>query len=77
MMKLIINARCEGYDTDQISYTMTVGELIECLQQYDEDTQVYIGNDQQSRDDWYTYGRLTACDICEEYEDEEDGTEDA
>ena len=72
-MKLIINANREGYGTDQIRRTMTVGELIDCLSQYDEDAPVYIGNDRQSYG-WYTYGGIQAHDI-EEAEDDEDEEE--
>lgn len=51
---VIISARREGYGIDQISYTMTIGELIECLEQYDEDSPVYL-----SHDNGYTYGGIT------------------
>ena len=75
MLKLIIDANREGYGTDQIRYTMTVGELMDYLGQYDEKTPVYIGNDKQSRGGWYTYGGITEYGISEvddEDEDEED-----
>lgn len=42
---LSISARREGYAVDQISDTMTVGELIRLLEDYDEDMEVYISND--------------------------------
>ena len=71
IMKLIINANREGYGTDQIRHTMTVGELIEMLSQYDEETPVYVGNDPQSYG-WYTYGGITWNDLHEVEEDEED-----
>ena len=44
-MAIIINANREGYGTDQIRNTMTVGELIDALSDFDEDTPVYIGKD--------------------------------
>ena len=69
-MEIIINANREGYGTDQIRRTLTVGELIETLQQFDEDTPVYIGNDRQSYG-WYTYGGITWDDI-----EERDGEEE-
>lgn len=69
-MSIIINANREGYGTDQIRRTMTVGELIETLSQYDEDSPVYIGNDRQSYG-WYTYGGIRENDI-EERDEEED-----
>ena len=71
-MAIIINANREGYGIDQIRNTMTVGELIDALSDFDEDTTVYIGNDRQSYG-WYTYGGITMRDIEEtDGEDEED-----
>lgn len=68
---VIISAMREGYALSQINYTMTVGELIECLEQYDEDAQVYL-----SHDNGYTYGGINESRICEEYtgESEEEET---
>lgn len=37
---------------------MTVGELIEILQEYDEDSPIYLRND-----NGYTYGSITRSDI--------------
>ena len=71
-MAVIINANREGYGTDQIRRTMTVGELIEMLSQFDEDTPVYIGNDRQSYG-LYTYGGIREDDIEEK---EEEGKEE-
>lgn len=50
---LIILAEREGYSIDQVRRTMTVGELIEALQEYDEDTPIYL-----SHDSGYTYGGI-------------------
>ena len=50
MKKLICSTFREGYGIDQIRRTMTVGELINFLAQYDEDTPVYL-----SFDNGYTY----------------------
>ena len=50
---LKIEARREGYSFDQVERTMTVGELIEVLQNYDEDTPIYL-----SHDYGYTYGGI-------------------
>jgi hypothetical protein len=44
---------------------MTVGELIEYLEQFDEDTKVYLSND-----NGYTYGSITESSF-EESEGEE------
>lgn len=73
-MKLIINAQREGYATDQIRRTMTVGDLMAMLEQFDEDTPVYLGHDQQSYG-WYTYGGITV-DCFNEVEDEEEDEDD-
>ena len=64
-MKLLLEAKREGYSTDQIRSTMTVGELIKFLSDYDEDTEVYISNDRG-----YTYGSITMDDFTEEDEEE-------
>ena len=54
MEKLIYSTSREGYGIDQINRTMTVGELIDFLAQYDEDTPIYL-----SFDNGYTYGGIT------------------
>lgn len=71
---LILNTKRQGYGTDQCGETLTVGELIELLQDYDEDMKVYFGNDFRG-DYWYTYGSITEDDLCfeaDESDDEED-----
>lgn len=74
-MAIIINANREGYGTDQIRNPMTVGELIDALSDFDEDTPVYIGNDRKSYG-WYTYGGITMRDIEEtDGEEDEDGSD--
>lgn len=52
--KIFLNAEREGYAPDQIHRTMTVGELIEFLENFDEDSEVYL-----SHDSGYTYGGIT------------------
>lgn len=66
-MKVYINAQRTGYAPDQINRTMTVGELIAYLEQFDEDTPVYL-----KHDNGYTYGGITEMDFEEDYEDEEE-----
>lgn len=51
---LFIEGRRDGYAPYQIDRTMTVGELIEYLEQFDENTMVYLKND-----NGYTYGSIT------------------
>ena len=57
-MKLYINANRAGYTPDQIHRTMTVGELIAALGEFDEDTPVYL-----KHVGGYTYGGITWNDI--------------
>ena len=71
---LILNTKRQGYGTDQCGETLTVGELIELLQNYDEDMKVYFGNDYRGSY-WYTYGSITEDDFCFE-SDESDNEED-
>lgn len=59
-----IETRRNGYSVGQCGSTMTVAELIECLNQYDEDMPVYFSND-----DGYTYGDIREYDIECGYED--------
>jgi hypothetical protein len=66
---VIIKAEREGYSVEQVRRTMTVSELIDALQQYDEDAQVYL-----SHDNGYTYGGISWCSISDDYveQDEEE-----
>ena len=64
MEVLYIEGRRNGYGPDQCGRTMTVGELIEFLSQYDEETPIYLKND-----NGYTYGNITE-DSFEEDDDE-------
>ena len=67
MKALFIEGNRNGYTPEQCGRTLTVKELIEILEQYDEDSPVYIRNDKG-----YTYGHITAYDInAEEDIDEE------
>ncbi len=70
MMKLVLNTMREGYGTDQINRTMTAGELIELLQEYDEDTPVYLAFDNR-----YTYGGILENRFEEDYNEDEDDEE--
>lgn len=67
MKKLIFNTFREGYGIDQIRRTMTVGELIGFLGDFDEDTPIYL-----SFDNGYTYGGVTDDRFEEDYGDDED-----
>ena len=62
---VFIEGRRNGYDTEQCGYTITVGELIEYLQDnFDEDLPIYLCND-----GGYTYGNITENSIFEEMEE--------
>ena len=52
-MKLFIEGRRNGYTPEQCDETLTVGEMIEILSQYDEDMKIYLRND-----NGYTYGNI-------------------
>lgn len=62
---LFLEGRRDGYAVDQCGKTMTVGELLEFLQQFDEDLPVYLRND-----GGYTYGRITESRFEEDYYEE-------
>ena len=66
-MKLLYNTSRDAYDLEDIRRTMTVGELIAHLQDYDPDTPVYLGFD-----NGYTYGGLDERGFEELWDDESD-----
>jgi len=53
MDKLIIIANKDSYSTNDIRYTMTVGDLKAFLEDLEDDTPIYL-----SFDSGYTYGAL-------------------
>ena len=53
MAALFIEGRRSGYSPDSCGRTMTVGDLIEYLSQFDEDMPVFLKND-----NGYTYGEI-------------------
>lgn len=65
---LVLEVSREGYAVDQIRNTVTVGELISVLEQYDDDTPIYV-----SHDNGYTYGGVHTQWLDERWiEDEKD-----
>ena len=68
---VFIEGRRNGYATDQINNTMTVGELIEYLQNFDEDAKVYLKND-----NGYTFGSITSSSFEEDWEEDENEEEE-
>jgi hypothetical protein len=73
MAKVFIDGRRDGYSPDQCGKTMTVGELIAYLEDFDEDAKVYLKND-----NGYTYGRITknSFDEDDSYDDEDEEDDD-
>jgi len=69
MKALYIEGKRNGYGPDQCGRTLTVGELIALLSEFDEDRPVFLRND-----GGYTYGSITERDITpsEELEEEDD-----
>ena len=59
-MKLYINANRTGYSPCQIQHTMTVSELIAALEEFDENTLVYL-----KHDGGYTYGGINWSDLAD------------
>ena len=67
---IIIEAKREGYTIEQAENereSITVGELMQMLEDFDEGTKVYISND-----NGYTYGSVTEYRIREDWVDEDD-----
>lgn len=68
---IVIEVEREGYSLSQCYKTMTAGQLIEVLQQFDENTPIYF-----SHDGGYTYGSLKGENIDFRYDDEENNEEE-
>lgn len=66
-MKLVYNTSLDAYGIEDVRHTMTVGELVAHLQDYDPDTPVYL-----SFDNGYTYGGLDERSFEELWDDESD-----
>ena len=68
--EVIICPQRDAYSKRQLGSTMTVEELITCLEGFDKDAKVYF-----SFDSGYTYGRMSE-DIFEENTAEDEDDED-
>lgn len=66
-MRVYIEGRRNGYDEEQCGRTMTVGEMIAWLEQFDEEAEIFLKND-----GGYTYGSITEDSFEEGYEEDED-----
>ena len=65
-MRVYLNTSREGYSPEQLTDTITVGELVEHLtNNYDESDQVFFRND-----NGYTYGTLWEYEITDEENEE-------
>ena len=62
MKGVFIEGRRDGYTPSQCYATLTVRELIEELEEYDEDMPVYLIND-----NGYTYGSIDSSSIEERF----------
>lgn len=69
MKPIYIEGKRNGYGIDQCGQTLTVGELIEILEQFDYGRPIFLRND-----NGYTYGSITERDItpAEEFEEEDE-----
>lgn len=65
---LKIETSRDGYSVGQVGHTVTVGDLIYELENYDEDTPIYL-----SFDNGYTYGGIYLSEITEcNFDEDED-----
>ena len=69
MEYITIETSRDGYAINQCGRTMTVGELIAYLSQWDEETPVYLSNDKG-----YTYGSIHDYDIDSDFDNNDDET---
>lgn len=67
MTHLEISTTRTGYSVKQCGKTLTVGELIDILSMYDEETPVYFNNN-----NGYTFGEIVAENIDEVQSEEEE-----
>ena len=71
MRYLEISAVREGYSPSQCGYTMTVGDLISYMEDFESDMPIYL-----SHDHGYTYGPVTEGLIGTEYYDDDDSEDE-
>ena len=66
-MKILINAHRNGYSSEGCGKTLTVKELKELLEDFEDDTEIFL-----KHDGGYTYGSINANDFENEEEEEEE-----
>lgn len=71
MTYITLETKRNGYAPDQCGKTMTVQELIDCLEEFDPDAKVYFSND-----NGYTYGNISEWDFNEKYEEDDEDAEE-
>lgn len=64
---VVFEASRTGYTLDQVSRPMTVGELKEYLDNYDDDTLFFL-----SHDNGYTYGSISTWEAYDAHYDEDE-----
>lgn len=64
---LTIKTHKNGYSVEQCGHTLTIAELIDYLSQWDDNTSVYLSND-----NGYTYGSISFEDINSEEVNDDD-----
>ena len=69
--RILINARRNGYSPEQCGRTMTVGELMNFLDGFDEEAEIFL-----SHDNGYTFGELREGDLNEDEKEEEEDEDD-
>lgn len=74
MNVIYIDGKRNGYGPEQCGRTLTVGEMINFLAQFDEDAPIFLRND-----NGYTYGNIDEYSFeeaeCEELSEEGTGNE--
>ena len=73
---IVINARRDEYSAKEVSGTMTVGQLINHLQGFDQNMKIMIGNNKQGHNEWYTYGEISTDQIFDVVEEDEEPDEE-
>lgn len=63
--KVIMYTSRTGYSTDQVRHTMTVGELIDCLSQFDADAKIFTAHD-----NGYTFGGIGWSDFTDDFDED-------
>lgn len=70
-MRIFINAHNNGYNPEQCGNTITVGELKDILENYEEDTKIYL-----KFNNGYTYGSVHGYQFEDDFEDEDEEEEE-